>query len=121
MNYTIEHTSTTPLIDFKNGKIHIVGKSIPTFNHDFFKAFIEFIEIYSKTPEAFTILNIDLDYINAYSKKCLMQSLKILERIHRKGYKIKVNWFYDKDDEFMLELGDIYSSLLDLKINFVEK
>ena len=105
----------------KNGKINIIGKSIPTVNLDFFKAFIDFVETYSKTPEAYTILNIDLDYINAYSKRCIMQSFRIFEKMHRKGYKIKVNWFYDKDDEFMLELGDIYSSLVELNINFIEK
>ena len=121
MNYTIKHTNTTPLIDFKNGNINIVGKSIPTVNIDFFKAFINQIETYSKEPEACTVLNINLDYINASSKRCIMQSLIILERMHKKGYKIKVNWCYDKDDEFMLELGDIYSSLVDLDINFIEK
>lgn len=121
MNYSVKHTSTTPLIDFKNGNINIVGKSIPTVNLDFFKAFINLVESYSENPEACTVINIDLDYINAYSKKCIMQSFRILERMQRKGYKIKVNWYYDKDDEFMLDLGDIYSSLLDLNINFIEK
>jgi len=121
INYSVEHTSTTPLIDFKNGNISIVGKSIPTVNLDFFKSFINFVESYSKEPEACTVLNIDLDYINAYSKKCIMQSLKILERMQKKGYSIKVNWFYDKDDEFMLELGTIYSSLVDLQINIINK
>lgn len=121
MNYSIEHTNTTPLINFNKGNINIVGRSIPTVNFEFFKYFINLIEIYSKDPELYTIFNINLDYINAFSKRCIMRSFKIFEKMYRRGYKIRVNWYYDKDDESMFELGCIYNSLVELPINFIEK
>ncbi len=121
MIYSIEHTNTTPLINFNNGNINIVGRSIPTVNYEFFNSFINLIETYSKAPESHTVLNIKLDYVNAFSKRCIMKSFKIFEKMHRKGYKIRVNWYYDKDDEFMLELGYIYNSLVELPISFIEK
>ena len=121
MNYTIENTSTSPYISFSNGKIHIRGKSIPTVNFGNLKSFLSLIRRYSKEPEANTILDIDLDYINCCSKRCLMESLKILDRIYKKGYRICVNWYYDKNDEYMLELGSIYSSLVRLPINLIER
>jgi hypothetical protein len=121
MNYSIEHTYTTPLINLNKGNINIVGRSIPTVNFEFFNSFIDLIEIYSKDPELYTILNINLEYINAFSKRCILKSFKIFEKMHRRGYRISINWYYDKDDEFMYELGCIYNSLIELPINFVEK
>jgi len=121
MNYTIENTSTTPYISFNDGKINITGKSIPTVNFDNLKSFLSLIRRYSKEPEDYTVYNIDLDYINCHSKRCIMESLKILEKIYKKGYKICVNWYYDKNDEYMLDLGTIYSSLIVLPVNLVER
>jgi len=121
MNYTIENTSTTPYINFSDGKINITGKSIPTVNFENLKSFLSLIRRYSKEPEDNTVLSIDLDYINCHSKRCIMESLKILERIYKKGYRICVNWYYDRNDEYMLELGIIYSSLVLLPVNLIER
>ncbi len=121
MNCTIENTSTTPYINFNDGKINITGKSIPTVNFDNLKSFLSLIRRYSKEPEDNTVLSIDLDYMNGHSKRCIMESLKILEKIYKKGYRICVNWYYDKNDENMLELGIIYSSLVLLPVNLIER
>jgi hypothetical protein len=121
MNCTIENTSTTPYISFSDGKIYITGKSIPTVNFGNLKSFLTLIRRYSKEPEASTELNIDLDYINCLSKRCIMESLRILDKIYKKGYRIYVNWYYDKNDEYMLELGTIYNSLVRLPFNLIER
>jgi hypothetical protein len=54
------------------------------------------------------------DYLNTTSSKILMDILDISNDFHKKGKKITINWFYKKNDEDMLEMGQEFESSLDL-------
>ena len=43
-----------------------------------------------------------------------MVSLKILSTITEKGFKVNVDWFYEEDDEDMLEAGEDYQAIIRL-------
>ncbi len=121
MKIVVEGTKTTPLIDFIDGYMKIQGNSIPTINLEFYKQLMNYLKTYAEKPQNTTVVDISFEYINCYSKKSMMKVFRILEKIHQKGNTIIINWFYSEEDDNMLELGCIYSSLINLPFNFILK
>jgi hypothetical protein len=121
MGITVYSTKTTPYIDFKDGHLQIRGKSIPTLNLNFYHELLMHIESYVKNPTSITILDIDLDLINCYSKKWMMQIFYQLEKLQLKGNKILINWYYSEEDVGMIELGLIYYSMINIPFKFIKK
>jgi hypothetical protein len=61
-----------------------------------------------------------LHYMNSSSSKWLFHILKGIQTKFQGKKIITVNWFYDNDDESMLEAGEVFQSLLSLPFNLVE-
>jgi hypothetical protein len=118
MNISLESTRNTPMLSFKGGHIQIEGRSIPATDPGFFNSLIHFTKRYSVNPAPVTVVDIHLEFINAYSKKSLIQFFLILESIHKKGHKLTINWHYYPEDESILELGSIYQSMVKVPFNF---
>ena len=55
------------------------------------------------------------DYICPF---CYIGDLR-LDRL-REYYDLKINWVYEEGDDDILERGEYYASILDLRINFIE-
>ena len=65
------------------------------------------------------VFNIKLEYLNTSSTKQIFMLLK--KRTDGEKYeKVKVNCYYEEDDEDMHEAGEYYSSLLpELEFRFI--
>ena len=115
----IESTPKTPSIKFdsKQGKLEIKGRSIPENSVEFYKPLVESLERYSSSPAAPTQVDIQLEYFNTASSKCILDVLKRLEGIHRNGNQVIINWFYEEDDEDMREAGEDYQAIVNLTFN----
>lgn len=115
----IESTPKTPSIKFdsKQGKLEIKGRSIPENSVEFYKPLVESLERYSSSPAAPTQVDIQLEYFNTASSKCILDVLKRLESIHRSGNQVIINWFYEEDDEDMREAGEDYQAIVNLTFN----
>jgi hypothetical protein len=50
-----------------------------------------------------------MDYFNTSSSKCLSDIFAKLETIRYTGKNIVINWYYEKDNEDMLEVGAEFS------------
>lgn len=114
-NLIVEDTIKTPSISFDgdNGQLELKGKSIPENSLEFYKPVFEWLEEYGKTPHPNTEMSIRLEYFNTSSSKCLLDVLRRLENIQLSGKsKVKVNWFYESDDEDMMEAGEDYQALV---------
>ena len=61
-----------------------------------------------------------LNYLNSSSSKWLFHILKGLQTKFQGKKIVTVNWFYDNDDDSMLEAGEVFQSLLSLPFNLVE-
>jgi hypothetical protein len=61
-----------------------------------------------------------LHYLNSSSSKWLFHILKGLQAKFQGKKIITVNWYYDSDDESILEAGEVFQSLLSLPFNLVE-
>ena len=101
-----EGTPKTPYVrlDGDNGLVEIKGRSIPENSVEFYKPMIDWLEKYGASPGAQTSVNIQLEYFNTSSSKCILDVFKRLELIHKKGNQVEINWYYEEDDEDMIGL-----------------
>ena len=118
----IEGTPKTPSINFDAvaGKIEIKGRSIPENSIEFYRSLIECLEAYATAPLANTTVNIQLEYFNTSSSKCILDIFKRLENISKAGSNIVINWYYEEDDEDMLEAGEDYQSIIKVPFKMIE-
>lgn len=118
----IEGTPKTPYVKFdaKTGIIEIKGRSIPENSIEFYKPLVDWLEEYSANPHKLTQLNIQLEYFNTSSSKCILDVFKKLETIHKAKYEVIINWYYEEDDEDMLEAGEDYESIIRVPFKMIE-
>lgn len=104
-------TAKRPSINFNNitGKFEIKGRSIPEDAVGFYLPVFEWIDQYVRNPHAKTEFNIKMDYFNTSSSKCLSDIFVKLETIKATGKSVVINWYYEKDNEDMLEVGAEFS------------
>lgn len=114
-------TAKTPyvLLD-PAGKIKFKGRSIPEDVSLFYDGLLNWLKSYLDEPAVFTEIDIEMEYLNSGTSKYMLKILKIIKDIDDKGYDHKINWIYEEGDDDILERGEYYASILDLKINFIE-
>jgi len=115
-------THEIPYLRFEEdeGLLEIRGKSICIDIIDFYKPLLEKMEEYVKEPRDIKLI-IALEYFNTKSSKSLLNLFKILSTVVDNGFKFEVDWYYDENDEDILEAGEDYESILKkATFNFVE-
>ncbi len=117
-----EGTPKTPYVRFDGDKgiIEIKGRSIPENSIEFYKPLIDWLEEYGELAQNETAVNVQLEYFNTSSSKCILDIFKKLELIHKKGRKVDVNWYYEEDDEDMFEAGEDYQSIINIPFKMIE-
>ncbi len=118
----IKGTRKTPDVSFDagNGKIEIEGRSIPENSIEFYKPLVDWLDEYAKDPNANTSVDIKLEYFNTSSSKCILDVFKKLESIFKNDQSVIINWYYEEDDEDMLEAGEDYQSILKIPFKMIE-
>ncbi len=119
----IEGTSKTPTISFDagTGKIEIKGRSIPENSIEFYKPLVDWLDKYADVANGLVEVNMQLEYFNTSSSKCILDVFKKLENVNSKaGAEVVINWYYEEDDEDMLEAGEDYQSILKIPFKMVE-
>jgi len=119
---SIEGTPKTPTVNFdaSTGVIEIKGRSIPENSIEFYRPIVEWLEDYSKEPQNITTVNIQLEYFNTSSSKCILDVFKKLEAIKKARNEVVINWYYEEDDEDMLEAGEDYESIIRIPFKMIE-
>jgi hypothetical protein len=76
----------------------------------------------SNINEIKTYLSIDfmLSYLNSSSSKWLFHILKSIRNNFQGKKLITINWYYEEDDDSMLEAGEVFQSLLNMPFNIIE-
>ncbi len=119
----IEHepTSKTPyvLLDPK-GRIKFRGRSIPEDVSLFYEDILNWVQTYSKAAAPSTEVDVEMEYLNSGTSKYMLKILKVIKDIDVKGKELKINWIYEEGDDDIMERGEYYASILDLKIKFIE-
>jgi len=119
---SIEGTAKTPSVKFdaEKGIIEIKGRSIPENSIEFYKPLVEWLENYAEEPLDHTKVNVQLEYFNTSSSKCILDVFKKLEIIHKSNHPVSINWYYEEDDEDMLEAGEDYESIIRVPFKMIE-
>jgi len=120
-NLYIEGTRKTPEVKFNlNGKMELKGRSIPEDPSKFFNPLYLWVTDYCTSPKETTTIDIELEYFNSGSSKSILHMLREFSLLPKKGFKLIINWYYEQGDDDILERGEYYASLLDIKFNFIE-
>jgi hypothetical protein len=119
---TIEGSPKTPnvVMNPETGVVEIKGRSIPENSIEFYKPVVDWLEEYSKSPAPKTVVNIQLEYFNTSSSKCILDVFKKLENIKKNQNDIVINWYYEEDDEDMLEAGEDYESIIKVPFKMIQ-
>ncbi|MCB0819261.1 MAG: DUF1987 domain-containing protein [Bacteroidetes bacterium] len=119
----IEMTAKTPEVklDQNSGKLELKGRSIPENSIEFYNPVFQWIDEYSLQPKSDTALHIQLEYFNTSSSKCVLDILKKLQSLNLSGRsKVKVLWYYEEDDEDMLEAGEDYQAIIKVPFEMIK-
>jgi hypothetical protein len=120
--YSIDGTPKTPTISFDlgSGVLEIKGRSIPENSIEFYKPLVDALDKYAGAPKSATNVNIQLEYFNTSSSKCILDVFKKLENINKNGSAVVINWHYEEDDEDMLEAGEDYQAIINVPFKMVQ-
>ncbi|MBL4587588.1 MAG: DUF1987 domain-containing protein [Flavobacteriales bacterium] len=118
----IDGTPKTPNVhfDYAKGSLLLKGRSIPENSVEFYKPLVSWLGEYSSAPKDKTVFEVQLEYFNTSSSKCLLDLFKKMETLSKDGNEIVVNWYYEEDDEDMLEAGEDYQSIIDVPFKMIE-
>ncbi|MEM9023351.1 MAG: DUF1987 domain-containing protein, partial [Bacteroidota bacterium] len=112
----------TPTVNFNadSGVLEIKGRSIPENAVEFYKPLVDWLGAYADAAKDGTAVNIQLEYFNTSSSKCILDVFKKLEVIKNNGKGITINWYYEEDDEDMLEAGEDYQAIINIPFKMIE-
>jgi hypothetical protein len=120
-NLLIESTKKTPDVAFyTDGRIKISGRSIPEDASKFYDELFDWVYSYCQYPSESTTVDIELEYFNSGSSKALLHILRALAEVIKMGHKLTINWYYEEGDDDIMERGEYYESILEVKFNFIE-
>ena len=121
-NLTLEGSAKTPTVSFDsdNGVLELKGRSIPENSIEFYKPLNDWIDGYGASPKPNTIVDVKLEYFNTSSSKCILDLFKQLEKLNSGNTEVKVNWYFEEDDEDMEEAGEDYQAIIDLPFKMIE-
>jgi hypothetical protein len=114
-------TKNTPEIILNpEGIIRIKGRSIHENVSDFFEPVEDWISAYITVPADITSVDLNLEYFNSASAKVFIHILQKITYVTLKHKKFIFNWYYEEGDDDILERGEYFASVLDVRFNFIK-
>ena len=119
-NIFIPATQRTPEVQLKTGLIRLIGRSVPADPGTFYQPLYKWIEEYSKKKIKKTKIELDFEYINTASTKWLFNLLQLLGNKPELTDSLTIYWYYEEGDDDMVELGDIFKSLIPINFRLIK-
>jgi hypothetical protein len=66
------------------------------------------------------LFSFKLGYFNSSSAKFILDIMNIARNFYEKGLNIKVEWYYQDDDEDMKEAGEDFADFCEMEFSFIE-
>ena len=120
--YYIRPTKVTPSLYFnpKRGILDLRGRSCPENPLNFYKYLFNSLDRFALQSEDHLRINLAFEYFNTSSSKCLFVCLRKLSDLQSVGKTVVVNWYYETEDEDMIETGEDMKSFFTIPFNFIE-
>ncbi len=80
---------------------------------------MNWVDEYLSNPAEITYVIIAFEYLNSFSTTILVSILRKLSQVILQSKKLVIQWYYDEDDEDILERGEYISSTFDIPIKFI--
>ena len=111
-----------PEINFdKNSKIfRIFGNSYPENCEMIYEPIKDFIKNYNINENKILKLEFQFNLINSTSIVYIAQIIMKVAELAQKGLQVTIKWFYDINDEELLDLGNKLSSISNLPFEYVK-
>ncbi|MBL4594025.1 MAG: DUF1987 domain-containing protein [Flavobacteriales bacterium] len=116
-----EGTLQSPTISFDetNNYLLIEGRSTLENPAKFYQPLISKLENCKKLPARKMEIDFKLEYFNTTSSISILGVLKCLQSIRTDGNEVVINWFYDAEDEDILEIGEDFSTIVKFPFNLI--
>jgi hypothetical protein len=98
------------------GIITIKGRYLVLNPTDVPVQIMSWIEEYLRNPAESTEVIIALEYLSSIGTKNLMSLLKELSKVIQQNKKIAIRWYYEEDDDDMIDRADYTSSVLNVPV-----
>ena len=120
--FHLDAKQNTPFVHFdaQLGVMEMKGRSTPENSVEFYSPILDWLDHYCKNPAEQTVVNVRYEYFNTSSSKCILDVFKKLSKLHKEGKTVKVNWYYEEEDEDMQEAGEDYSDILGIPFDILE-
>ena len=117
----IAGTDDTPNVhlDKGNGIFELSGRSLPEDVTMFYQQILDWVDEYAQSPNEKTVFNFKLEYFNTASSKVILDILLKFEEIVENGHDVVIKWFYNEDEEDMLEAGEEYADIVEVPFDYV--
>jgi hypothetical protein len=113
-------THNTPEVIFSpEGVIKIKGRALSLNSTEFPEQIIKGFESYLKHPPDKTDIILAFEYLNSFSTNILVSFLERLPQTILPPKKYSIKWYYEKDDDDMLELGQYISEIYHLPVDII--
>ncbi len=101
------------------GILVLKGASYPDNSVEFYEPTFKWTKEYIFKTRKPIQVDLKLQYIDTSSTKCIFDLLEILETYLEKGGEIRINWYYEEDDDDMFETGEEFAEDTDLTFNMI--
>ena len=120
-NLFIEGDYKNPTLDFnyENGLLEIKGRSWPEHATNAYEEAFKWLDEYATKPQTKTLLKVMLEYFNTSSSKVVLDIMKRVDKMHKAGLDVKVEWYYENDDFDLQEEGETYAEMVDMPIDMI--
>jgi len=113
-------TDNTPEFLFSpDGILKIRGRGLYGNKTNEIEQIMNWIDEYLLNPAETTYVTIAFEYLNSFSTTVLVTILRKLSKVILKSDKLIIQWYYEEDDEDILERGEFISSTFNLPIEFI--
>lgn len=120
-NLVLAKTKNTLGINFdsSSGVLDLSGSSFPENASEFFDPIISWIQGYMLEVTGKVTLNFRFDYLNSSSIKYVSDIIEKLEVYSQSGGEVSINWYYDENDDDILEMGEDLKEDVSLTFNLI--
>ena len=113
-------TNKTPEFLFRpDGMFKIIGRGLFGNRTKVTEQIMNWIDEYLSNPGEVTYVIISFEYLNSFSTTILVSILRKLSQVILQSKKLVIQWYYEEDDEDILERGEYISLTLDIPIEFI--
>jgi hypothetical protein len=119
----IEKTNNTPsiYIDEANLLCRIEGSSYPEDAYEVYQHVLDWLSRVGEHIHSELVVEFDYDFLNSISHKKVWQILHELKQFYKNGKSVKVVWYYDENDDDIMEAGEDLAELMNIPFELVAK